>query len=42
VRIDRSFAAARSLVSRLDEEAMRQKRPLTRNFAAEFLRTAHA
>ena len=42
VRIDRSFAAARSMVERLDDEAMRQKRPLTRSFAAEVLRTAHA
>jgi chromosomal replication initiation ATPase DnaA len=42
VRIDRSFAAARSLVTRLDDEAMRQKRPLTRSFAAEFLATARA
>jgi chromosomal replication initiation ATPase DnaA len=42
VRIDRSFAAARSLVARLDDEAMRQKRPLTRSFAAEFLATARA
>jgi chromosomal replication initiation ATPase DnaA len=42
VRIDRSFAAARSLVARLDNEAMRQKRPLTRSFAAEFLATARA
>jgi chromosomal replication initiation ATPase DnaA len=42
VRIDRSFAAARTLVNRLDQEAMRQKRPLTRSFAAEFLRTERA
>jgi chromosomal replication initiation ATPase DnaA len=42
VRIDRSFAGARSLVTRLDDEAMRQKRPLTRSFAAEFLATARA
>jgi chromosomal replication initiation ATPase DnaA len=42
VRIDRSFAAARTLVARLDDEAMRQKRPLTRSFAAEFLATARA
>jgi chromosomal replication initiation ATPase DnaA len=40
VRVDRSFAAARSLVGRLDDEAMRQKRPLTRSFAAELLRIA--
>lgn len=42
VRIDRSFAAARRMVHGLDDEAMRQKRPLTRSFAAEFLRTARA
>ena len=42
LRVDRSFAAARRLVGRLDEEAMRQKRPLTRTFAAEFLRTRRA
>jgi chromosomal replication initiation ATPase DnaA len=41
-RIERSFAAARALVARLDDEAMRQKRPLTRAFAAELLRAAHA
>jgi chromosomal replication initiation ATPase DnaA len=37
-RIERSFAAARAVVARLDAEAMRQKRPLTRAFAAEILR----
>jgi len=37
-RIERSFAAARAAVARLDEEAMRRKRPLTRTFAAEILR----
>jgi len=41
-RIERSFAAARRLVARLDDEAMRQQRPLTRAFAAEYLRTARA
>jgi chromosomal replication initiation ATPase DnaA len=40
VRIERSFAAARDVVALLDEEAMRQKRPITRALAAEFLRTA--
>jgi chromosomal replication initiation ATPase DnaA len=40
VRIERSFAAARAVVSLLDDEAMRQKRPITRALAAEFLRTA--
>jgi chromosomal replication initiation ATPase DnaA len=37
-RIERSFAAARAVVARLDDEAMRHKRPLTRAFAAEILR----
>jgi chromosomal replication initiation ATPase DnaA len=37
-RIERSFAAAREVVERLDEEAMRQKRPVTRALAAEMLR----
>ena len=40
MRIERSFAAARAAVARLDEEAMRRKRPLTRTFAAEILRVA--
>jgi len=40
MRIERSFAAARNVVALLDEEAMRQKRPITRALAAEFLRTA--
>jgi chromosomal replication initiation ATPase DnaA len=38
VRIERSFAAARTVVARLDHEAMRQQRPLTRALAAELLR----
>jgi chromosomal replication initiation ATPase DnaA len=38
MRIERSFAAARAVVARLDDEAMRHKRPLTRTFAAEILR----
>lgn len=41
-RIERSFAAARAIVARLDREAMRQKRPLTRSFAAEILRIPQA
>jgi len=39
MRIERSFAAVRAVVARLDGEAMRQKRPLTRALAAELLRT---
>jgi chromosomal replication initiation ATPase DnaA len=38
-RIERSFAAARAIVARLDQEAMRQKRPLTRVLAGEILRS---
>jgi chromosomal replication initiation ATPase DnaA len=34
-RIERSFAAARAAVMRLDEEAMRRHRPVTRALAAE-------
>jgi chromosomal replication initiation ATPase DnaA len=41
-RIERSFAAARACVARLDQEAMRQKRPLTRALAAEILRAPSA
>lgn len=37
-RIERSFAGARDAVVRLDEEAMRQKRPVTRALAAELFR----
>jgi chromosomal replication initiation ATPase DnaA len=37
-RIERSFAAARAVVARLDLEAMRLQRPLTRALAAEILR----
>jgi chromosomal replication initiation ATPase DnaA len=36
-RIERSVAAARAVVSRLDMEAMRRKRPVTRALAAEVL-----
>jgi chromosomal replication initiation ATPase DnaA len=38
--VERSFAAARAVVGRLDAEAMRRKRPLTRALAAEILRSA--
>jgi chromosomal replication initiation ATPase DnaA len=41
-RIERSFAAARSAVALLDEEAMRQHRPVTRALAAELFREAGA
>jgi chromosomal replication initiation ATPase DnaA len=37
-RIERSFAAARAAVARLDEEALRQHRPVTRALAAELFR----
>jgi len=37
-RIERSFAAAREAVKRLDQEAMRQHRPVTRVLAAELFR----
>ena len=39
-RIERSFAAARAAVVRLDQEAMRQQRPVTRALAAELFREA--
>jgi chromosomal replication initiation ATPase DnaA len=42
LRIERSFAAAQAVVARLDEEAMRLQRPLTRAFAAEILRVSEA
>jgi chromosomal replication initiation ATPase DnaA len=41
-RIERSFAAAHAAVQRLDHEAMRQHRPVTRALAAEVLRTLSA
>lgn len=41
-RIERSFVAARSAVERLDEEAMRQHRPVTRALAAELFRDVPA
>jgi len=37
-RIERSFAAARAAVMRIDQEAMRQQRPVTRALAAELFR----
>lgn len=37
-RIDRSFAAAKRIVERLDTEALRLGRPVTRALAAELLR----
>jgi chromosomal replication initiation ATPase DnaA len=37
-RIERSFAAARAAVLRLDEESMRRHRPITRALAAELFR----
>jgi chromosomal replication initiation ATPase DnaA len=39
-RIERSFAAARAAVERLDHEALRLKRPVTRALAAEVLASA--
>jgi chromosomal replication initiation ATPase DnaA len=41
-RIERSFAAARAAVLRLDEESLRQRRPVTRALAAELFRSASA
>jgi chromosomal replication initiation ATPase DnaA len=37
VRIERSFAAARSIVAMLDREALRRQRPVTRALAGEML-----
>jgi chromosomal replication initiation ATPase DnaA len=37
-RIERSFAAARAAVARLDQEALRRHRPVTRALAAELFR----
>ena len=39
-RMERSFAAARAIVAKLDAESMGRKRPLTRALAAEVLRAA--
>jgi len=36
--MERSCAAARAVVEELDREALRQKRPVTRAFAAELYR----
>jgi len=36
-RIERSFAAARTIVVRLDQEALRQRRPVTRVLASELI-----
>ena len=41
-RIERSFAAARAAVARLDREALQQKRPITRVLAAELFRDQDA
>jgi chromosomal replication initiation ATPase DnaA len=41
-RIERSFAAARAAVMRLDEEALRQHRPVTKSLAAELFRPSSA
>jgi chromosomal replication initiation ATPase DnaA len=38
-RIERSFAAAHAAVQKLDHEAMRQQRPVTRALASELFRT---
>jgi len=37
-RIERSFAAAQAAVIALDNEALRQRRPVTRALAAEMFR----
>ncbi len=37
LRMDRSLAAARALVARLDAEALSQQRPITRSLAAQVL-----
>jgi chromosomal replication initiation ATPase DnaA len=41
-RIERSFAGARAAVERLDAEALRQKRPVTRALAGEVFREAES
>ena len=41
-RIERSFVGARTAVARLDEEAMRQHRPITRALAAKLFREISA
>ena len=40
--IERSFAAARAAVARLDEEALRLHRPVTKALAAELFRPSSA
>ncbi len=40
VRIERSFAAARAVVAKLDREALRRQRPVTRALAGEILGSA--
>ncbi|MEX1083943.1 MAG: chromosomal replication initiator DnaA [Xanthobacteraceae bacterium] len=40
--IERSFAAARAAVARLDREALQQKRPISRALAAELFRNGEA
>lgn len=41
-RIERSFVGARAAIARLDEEAMRLKRPVSRTLAAELFRMPDA
>jgi chromosomal replication initiation ATPase DnaA len=41
-RIERSFSATRAIAARLDQEALRRKRQLTRALAAEILRGGEA
>jgi chromosomal replication initiation ATPase DnaA len=41
-RIERSFAGARAAIARLDEEAMRRQRPVSRVLAAELFRMPDA
>lgn len=41
-RIERSFAGAREAIARLDAEALRQGRPVTRALAAEMMRAGAA
>lgn len=41
-RVERSFKGARAAVARLDQESLRQKRPITRALAAELFRDGAA
>ncbi len=41
-RIERSFAVARDVVIRLDEEGLRQQRPITKSLAAALFRPSSA